>query len=114
MDLPASKIVNRHIDKLPSYLKGRMPKVASIKRTAYRKQRVVAGPIPDNPTNLDTLVLPDEYKILKSGDGDIKWYYHMEGDDESRIFIFTTQKQLDILDNAEHIYTDGTFKVRSL
>jgi len=112
MDLPSSKIVNKHIDKLPAYLKGRMPKVASVKRTAYRKQTAVAEKVPENPTNLDTIVLPDKYKILTTGDGDIQWYYPLVGENDSHIFMFTTKKQLDILNNAKNIYTDGTFKVR--
>ena len=34
----------------------------------------VAGKVPDNPTNLDTIVLPGEYKVLKTEDGAIKYY----------------------------------------
>ena len=112
-DLAPSKIAIRKINELPDYLKGRMNKLPSLKRFASRKSIKEHGQVPKNPKSLDVIVIPDEYRTIQTGDGEVKWLYYESPDvkDESRFFIFTTQKQLDVLNNAEHVFADGTFKV---
>lgn len=88
-----------------------MPNMLSLRRTIQR-QRVKE--LPPNPSDLEDLAeIPADYRVTMSGDDfllydsfeDITW------NSDGRIMMFSTEKNLKKLSEADTWYLDGTFKV---
>jgi hypothetical protein len=60
-----------------------------------------------NPTNITDLILPDQYKVTKTG---IPFLLHDINKEEKRSLIFTTKNNLDFLSESDVWMADGTFK----
>ena len=84
----------------------KLPKLDSLKRTIQR-QRVQQLAAPAQPTSLEQLVLPAEYQQTAKGE---QFLLYDSGPDTQRMLIFGTQRNLEMLQLAEHWLADGTFK----
>ena len=115
-DVKASKVVNKHVNPMNPYLKARLPKIKSINQRARRKKNQVQGQLPPNPQTLESIDIPDDYKVITMKDGSVvEWLLYDSaietGDYFNRSFIFSTPKNLEILRNCPTLFCDGTFKV---
>ena len=85
-----------------------LPHTKSLKRQSQR-DRIRVQNVPPNPGTLQDLQLPDNYK--NTIDGDIFLLYDSgPAAAENRMILFCTEVNLNLLDDSEHWYTDGTFK----
>ena len=110
-----SKIVDKHINPMNPYLKGKLVKIKSISQRARRKKIKIQGKVPDHPSSLASIEheLPESYRVIKVQMGDKKWLFHDSGPStcSNRYFIFTTDENLELVKNSPSLYGDGTFKV---
>ncbi|XP_022160646.1 uncharacterized protein LOC111032207 [Myzus persicae] len=82
-----------------------MPSVSILKRTVRRiRQKEQAAP--PNPKTLLELIIPDDYRSTFDGN---PFLLFDSGLVENRILIFSTQKNLQLLQKCEHWFADGTF-----
>ena len=85
-----------------------LPHTKSLKRQSQR-DRIRVQNVPPNPGTLQDLQLPDNYK--NTIDGDLFLLYDSgPAAAENRMILFCTEVNLNLLDDSEHWYTDGTFK----
>jgi len=90
---------------LTSAAAGQMPSVSVLKRTVRRiRQKEQAAP--PNPKTLLELIIPDDYRTTFDGK---PFLLFDSGPVENRILIFSTQKNLQLLQKCEHWFADGTF-----
>ena len=88
-----------------------LPHTKSLKRQSQR-DRIRVQNVPPNPGTLQDLQLPDNYK--NTIDGDLFLLYDSgPAAAENRMILFCTEVNLNLLDDSEHWYTDGTFKTVS-
>ena len=83
-----------------------LPAVNRMKQTIRRVRHEHQAPLP-NPTSLDVLTLPIEYKTTVRGDN---FLLHDSGPGDKRMLIFSTTRNLELLEQCPHWYADGTFK----
>lgn len=88
----------------------KLPERESLKRCARRERRKNA---PANPKSIDDLEeIPELYR--KTCDGDNFLLYDSRAHDElpgSRVLIFSTRRNIEVLGECRDWYVDGTFKV---
>jgi hypothetical protein len=85
----------------------KLPKLKSLKRTIQR-QRQILNKAPENPENLQELIIPQEFTITLKNE---EFLLFDSGPSDNRILIFSTKFNLNQLSLSEHWYADGTFKV---
>ena len=73
-----------------------------------RKARRKAGNVVPKPTNLQDLILPESLTTLDNGTNFLL-HDSLNEVDGSRIIIFSTQKNLDLLARCKKLMSDGTF-----
>ena len=88
----------------------KLPKLDSLKRTIQR-QRVRQQAAPVQPTSLEQLTLPEEYKQSSKGE---QFLLYDSGPETQRILIFGTQRNLEMLQLSSVWLADGTFKTAPL
>ena len=92
---------------MPEVVFSEMPPLNSLTRVIRRvRQNVEAAPA--LPTNLEELVIPEEYQTLVNGD---KFLGYDSGPGLNRKLIFCTKKSLDYLTRGGVLLGDGTFSV---
>ena len=84
----------------------KLPRLSSLKRTIQR-QRVRQQAAPVQPTSLEQLSLPEEYKRSAKGE---QFLLYDSGPETERILIFGTQRNLEMLEQSKVWLSDGTFK----
>ena len=84
----------------------KLPRLSSLKRTIQR-QRVRQQAAPVQPTSLEQLSLPEEYKRSAKGE---QFLLYDSGPETERILIFGTQRNLEMLEQSRVWLSDGTFK----
>jgi hypothetical protein len=85
---------------------GQLPSVQNMKRTIQRTRQREQTPLA-NPTNLNDLILPQEYTQTLAG---VPFLLHDSGAGNDRILLFSTQRNLDLMAQCTHWFADGTFK----
>ncbi|CAI6348361.1 unnamed protein product [Macrosiphum euphorbiae] len=101
--LSTHAVIGEISSQLPSALAADMPNVQTLKRTIQRLcQREEASP--PNPNNFD-FIIPEQYR--NTSDGELFLHYD-SGINLPHILIYTTQKNLDFMENCEHWFCDGT------
>ena len=85
---------------------GQFPVIRNIKQTVRRVRHENQTPLP-NPASLDELVIPMEYTQAESGE---QFLLHDSGPGQHRMLIFSTARNLQLLENCPNWYADGTFK----
>nr|CAD7198176.1 unnamed protein product [Timema douglasi] len=109
-----SQVINECTIGLTQAAKGVLPKADALKKLVRRKRNQINA-APPVPANLQTLIIPDRYKMYVS-ETDIEENFLLSdsGPDANRILIFGRQRNLQILRDAEALYGDGTFKTAPL
>jgi FLYWCH zinc finger domain len=106
-----SQIIQQEVANLSQAAAGSLPQVLSLKRTVQRKRRM-GEKVPPNPATVKELQLPEEYRYIKIYQREEQFLYHDSGQgQEKRLLVFTTEANLDILQESEMWMSDGTFKV---
>jgi len=85
---------------------GQLPIIKSLSRTIQRT-RVIKENAPVNPSNTKDLIIPEIYKLTNKNEA---FLAYDSGSSESRILIFTTQYNLNMLQETDDWFGDGTFK----
>ena len=100
-------IVATAIEGLPVAVLGKLPPLASMKRTVQRaRQETIQGAL-KNVSSRSELILPESFTKLKTGEQFLKFD---SGNNNQRILIFSTLDNLAQLSSSKHWYADGTFK----
>jgi hypothetical protein len=86
-----------------------LPPVPAMKRKIQRARTANDVPL-SNPTNLSELSIPDRFKTTDAGQPFLLFDSKDSQPTESRILIFSTYLNLDMMVNCNHWYADGTFK----
>lgn len=84
-----------------------LPSVRAMARTIQRNRQVVKFPLAVPMSSAD-LVIPDMYKLSLAKEN---FLLFDTGATRDRIIIFGTTRNLELMDNCENWYADGTFKV---
>ena len=85
---------------------GQLPNVYLIKQAIRQARRTAKVPLP-NPTTLEELEIPLEYTQTKTGE---IFLLYDSGPGQHRMLIFSTTRNLDLLESSPNWYADGTFK----
>lgn len=86
---------------------GQMPQIRALKRTVQRVRHRENKFLP-TPAQLEDLNIPQEYRMTLSGQQFL--LYDSGSADSSRFLIFSTRRNLELLEFQKHWYCDGTFK----
>ena len=100
------QIVGETLQTVSEGTSAKLPKLDSLKRTIQR-QRVRLQAAPVQPTSLEQLTLPEEYKRTSKGE---QFLLYDSGPETQRILIFGTQRNLEMLEQSTVWMADGTFK----
>jgi len=84
----------------------------NIATTVARQRRIVGTPRL-KPNSLIELHIPSSFQWIQSSDGNTKFLMYDAGSDadKNRFLIFSTEKNLSILQDCEDIFSDGTFSI---
>ena len=85
-----------------------LPRLTNVRRTIRRYQANGGDPV--NPRDRAAIpVLPNEYQLTNNGD---KFLLHDSGvGDPERLIMFCTGQGLELLEQSDHWFADGTFSV---
>ena len=100
------QIVGETLQTVSEGTSAKLPKLDSLKRTIQR-QRVRLQAAPVQPTSLEQLTLPEEYKRTSKGE---RFLLYDSGPETQRILIFGTQRNPEMLEQSTVWMADGTFK----
>ena len=103
-------IVSDSLQTVTEGAAAKLPKLDSLKRTIQR-QRVHHNVVTVQPTSLEHLFLPEEYKLTSKGE---PFLLYDSGSETQRILIFGTQRNLEMLQSSKVWLADGTFKTTPL
>jgi len=85
---------------------GQLPIIKSLSRTIQRTRLIKENALV-NPCNIKDLIIPETYKLTNKNE---TFLAYDSGSSESRILIFTTQYNLNVLQETDDWFGDGTFK----
>ncbi|CAI6352020.1 unnamed protein product [Macrosiphum euphorbiae] len=85
-----------------------LPPINQLKRIVQRTRKQISS-APPNPATLSDLSIPDEYKKSVSGEPFLLYDSFLENVDNKRILLFSTLKNLELLQNSYYWFADGTF-----
>ena len=85
-----------------------LPIVGNLRRT-IRSQRQTRNHYPIPASREEIPKIPNEFRFLENGEEFLQ--YDSGADDVNRILIFGTYQNLQLLNNSEQWFVDGTFKV---
>ena len=103
-------IVSDSLQTVTEGATAKLPKLDSLKRTIQR-QRVHHNVVTVQPTSMEQLFLPEEYKLKSKGE---PFLLYDSGSETQRILIFGTQRNLEMLQSSKVWLADGTFKTTPL
>lgn len=101
-------MVTEAIQTLPEAVIAKLPSLKNMATTIRSKKRRVQAPLP-NPQTLAELELPDDLILTQREEAFL--IYDSGSADESRILVFGTLENLEILGGCKIWAADGTFKV---
>ena len=78
-------------------------------KITVQRTRQIESSAPPNPTTLEELKIPEEYKNTTNGESFLLYDSFSENINEKRILKFSTEKNLNLLLESEHWFVDGTF-----
>ena len=91
---------------LSSSVSAKLPSVPAMKKRMQRARQQQSIPLA-NPNSLSELQFPEEYTQTCSGS---PFLLFDSGPSNNRILLFSTQRNLELMDHCDHWYADGTFK----
>lgn len=103
---PTRNVVSEIISEVPKSTVSQLPSIEMISQTVRRK-RNRENNFPTNPMNVADLILPEQYKVTKTGN---QFLLHDINDEGKRCLIFSTENNLDLLSESDVWMADGTFK----
>ena len=93
-------------------MQAKVKKITSVKRRAYRKKTKAQGSIPQTPSSLAEITIPYPYNTITENGEEVLFLKYDSGEnDPLRFLVFTSPKNLQILENSPSLFADGTFKV---
>lgn len=105
---PPQQILGRELQGMSEAASVQMVPLRHIRRQIRRARQEVRLPIP-LPTDRSSLVLPDQYKTLSSGEEFL--LFDSGVGDINRIFIFGTERSASLLGQSPNWFVDGTFSI---
>ena len=108
-DNSPSDCVSQFYNPLDLESKEILPEKSSLITEASKIQTGGKSKIPKDPELLADLVVPEEWQKLDEDDG--IFYDSREEEEGNRVIFYSTQSNLDMLDDCKQISGDGTFKV---
>lgn len=84
-----------------------LPNISDIRRV-LRKQRVAVAQPEPQPQNAREMEIPERYR--QTIRGELFLQYDSGLGDENRILVFSTQRNLELLEHCDQWFADGTFK----
>lgn len=106
------QVINECTADIPHGAEGVLPQFSALSKLVRRKRIKVAA-APANPTDLQSLVIPQEYTIYEPQPGIQEQFLLADsGPSPNRILIFGRKGNVtDILHRSRNWYADGTFKI---
>ena len=108
-----AQVLAASVENLSQAGQGAMPSMSNLKRIVQRK-RVIVSAAPANPLTLADLVIPERYTNYERVPGESENFLLYDNGPEAgaaRILIFSTQRNLQILEHATTWVMDGTFNI---
>lgn len=87
-----------------------LPSAENLARTVRRVRRSGGVAIPKTLTELE---LPDSYMITNDNQNFLLYDGYLLDDEEDRLIIFGTEKNMKLLEESDSVHADGTFDVAS-
>jgi len=103
---PTRNVVSKIVSDVSKITVSKLPPIDMLSQTV-RRTRNKYNDYPTNPINITDLILPDQYKVTKTG---IPFLLHDINKEGKRSLIFTTENNLDFLSESDVWMADGTFK----
>jgi hypothetical protein len=109
LQTPAQVIVHA-AQNLSQAVQGKMPKPGTLRKTIQRT-RHAAHVAPPAPADLQSLVIPDDFKQYEHAPGQFEEFLLADtGAGPNRILIFGRQGNMAWCSEVQSLYVDGTFK----
>lgn len=103
---PPLRVIREQFANLNEDVLSRLPERENIKKTLRRQRQLN---LPPNPRNLaDLRELPPMYTVTSSNE---RFLLYDSNDAESRVLVFATRKNLELLAESGIWFLDGTFSV---
>lgn len=99
------QILTQSVPDISPAAAAQLPSVHHIRRNIRRQRQATNNPLPVPPTRAD-ITIPESYQLTLDGQ---KFLLHDAGGDD-RMLLFSTQSNLQLLQECEHWFADGTFK----
>ena len=108
---PAS-MINNSTSGLSPAVRGQMPGNDAMKKAINRRRWDKEG-APAQPTNLQTIIIPDSFKTyeISAGQEESFLLFDSGADVMRRILIFGRESNALWCYFMEHVYVDGTFRI---
>lgn len=109
---PPARILRNELRNVPSGVLAQLPERENLKKTMRRERRRY---LPPNPKSLEDLEgIPDRFKRTLMGDNFMIYDSREVLEEEeggSRVIVFATRRNIELLAKSEIWFLDGTFKV---
>ncbi|CAI6369505.1 unnamed protein product [Macrosiphum euphorbiae] len=105
--MPTRSLLAETSSKLPSEVAGQMPNPKCLKRTIQRVRNISEAVLANPQTS--NFEIPDQFRLTLDGDN---FLLYDSGDSdiyEDRILLFSTERNLNLLKDSEHWFSDGKF-----
>ena len=103
----SQQILCQMLQNVSEGVSSQLPSMSTIRRSIRRYKQAVHAPHPI-PRNLCEMAIPDEYKRTCNEDN---FLLYDSGPGENRILLFSTEKNMQLLQSSSEWFCDGTFKV---
>lgn len=103
----AQQVITQELENVSEQAAVHIPAIRTIRRGIRRYRQQAGNPHPV-PQTREEIVIPDEYKVTSNGEN---FLLYDGGDCQDRILLFSTHRNLQVLENSPHWFCDGTFKV---
>lgn len=105
-EMPPAQILRLELPNVPDEVIAQLPERENLKKSIRRQRR---QNLPVNPKSLaDLLEIPDRYKNTLVGDN---FLMHDSHEDDNRVIVFGSRRNLELLARSPVWFLDGTFKV---
>lgn len=103
----AQQIITQTVQSISEGASTQLPPVRHVRRAIRRYKQAASVPHPI-PSNLTGMVIPSEYKMTADGED---FLLYDSGLSDQRMLVFSTAKNIRLLENSTDWFGDGTFKV---
>ena len=100
------QIITQAVEGMTDGASTQLPAIQHIRRNIRRQKQSVSAPHP-LPSNPADIIIPEEYKVTSHGE---KFLLYDSGMNNQRMLIFSTTRNMRLLENSTAWFGDGTFK----